>query len=59
MIHQAPKRGGYMFEGARPDYESGKYKDDILDELLAAGAIAPHPDPAKGWVVARLRAYLA
>lgn len=53
MVHNAPKRGGFMFEGARPDYERGKYQDHIIDELLAAGAIAPHPDPNKGWVVVR------
>ena len=51
MRREAPKRGGYMYEGARPKYETGEYKDKDLDELLAANLIAPHPDPNKGWVV--------
>lgn len=51
MRRHAPKRGGFMFEGARPAYESGAYKDDELDQLLAIGAIEPHPDPNKGWIV--------
>lgn len=52
MQRVAPRRGGFMFEGARPAYESGKYCDDEIDQLLATGAIKPHPDPNKGWVVA-------
>ena len=51
MREEATKRGGFMFEGARQAYEAGTYKDDVLAELLAAEAIAPHPDPTKGWVV--------
>ena len=51
MRREAPKRGGFMYEGARPDYENGTYKDHELDELLEAGAIAPHDDPSKGWIV--------
>jgi hypothetical protein len=39
-----------MFEGARPAYEAGHYQDEELAELLATGAIEPHPDPKKGWV---------
>jgi len=51
MRKEAPKRGGYMFEGARPSFENGTYKDSELSELLAARLILPHPDPKKGWVV--------
>lgn len=51
MRRVAPKRGGFMYEGARPSYEDGSYKNSCLDELLATGAIVPHPDPAKGWIV--------
>lgn len=51
MRREAPRRGGFMYEGARPAYESGKYRDGEIDELLTCGAIQPHPDPAKGWVV--------
>lgn len=51
MKWRAPKRGGYMFESARPAYEAGTYRDDEIAQLLACGAIEPHPDPAKGWVV--------
>ncbi len=47
----APSRGGYIWEGARIGYDAGNYKDDTLRELLACGALQPHPDPAKGWVV--------
>lgn len=50
MKREAPKRGGYMFEGARPPYEQGTYLDAELKELLSLQAIAPHSDPAKGWV---------
>jgi hypothetical protein len=39
-----------MFEGARPAFERGEYRDGEIAELLAAGAIGPHADPAKGWV---------
>lgn len=51
MKRCAPGRGGFMFEGARPSYEDGTYKDEHLDELLAAELIVPHPDPSKGWIV--------
>lgn len=47
----APVRGGYLWEGARPAYERGDHKDAVLSELLLVGAIAPHSDPAKGYVV--------
>lgn len=40
-----------MYEGARPAYERGEYKDADLAELLAVGAIGPHEDSNKGWVV--------
>lgn len=50
MLRHCPERGGYMFEGARPAYESGKYKDAVIDELLRLGWIVPHADPTKGWV---------
>jgi hypothetical protein len=53
MKKEAPRRGGFMFEAARPAFESGKYRDSILSELLHAGAIEPHQDPNKGWVVAK------
>jgi hypothetical protein len=53
MLRQAPRRGGYMFEGARPDFESGKYQDNEISELLNAGLIEPHADPAKGWIIAQ------
>jgi hypothetical protein len=53
MQREAPKRGGFMFEGARPAYEAGTYKDAELRELLDAGLIALHPDPKKGFVVVR------
>lgn len=52
MIQHAPARGGYMFEGARPAFESGTYLDQEIAELLRVGAIKPHPDTAKGWIVA-------
>jgi hypothetical protein len=52
MRREAPKRGGFMFEGARPAYENGTYHDSEIDLLLACGAIRPHADPTKGWVVA-------
>jgi hypothetical protein len=51
MKRHAPKRGGFMYEGARPAYEAGKYYDATIAELLSAGAIKPHPDPTKGWAV--------
>lgn len=51
MKRKAPMRGGFMYEGARPSYENGAYKDRDIDELLSAGLIAPHSDPKKGWVV--------
>jgi len=51
MKRSAPARGGFMYEGARPAYENGSYKDSTIAELLAAGLIAPHPDPTKGWIV--------
>lgn len=51
MQKEAPKRGGYMFEGARPSFEKGTYHDADISELLKHGLIAPHEDPAKGWVV--------
>lgn len=47
----APQRGGYIWEGARPHYETGQYQDAVVRELLAVGAIEPHPDPTKGWIV--------
>jgi hypothetical protein len=52
MKREAPKRGGFMYEGARLAYEAGEYRDETLTELLEVGAIKPHPDPNKGWVVA-------
>jgi hypothetical protein len=51
MRQRAPARGGFMFEYARPHYEAGKYHDADIAELLAAGAIGPHADPKKGWIV--------
>lgn len=47
----AAERGGYIWEGARPQYEIGHYQDAELNEMLAVGAIEPHPDPTKGWIV--------
>ena len=47
----APKRGGYMWEGARQAYEAGTYQDADLTEMLAAGVIVPHQDPKKGWII--------
>lgn len=55
MIRECPNRGGFMFEGARPDFEAGIYRDAEIEELLRVGAIKPHEDPAKGWVVADSR----
>lgn len=56
MWLNAPKRGGYMYEAARPAFESGEYQNAVLQELLDAGAIRPHPDPMNGWVpVASIR----
>ena len=52
MIKECPRRGGFMFEGARPGFEAGTYRDTEIEELLRVGAIKPHADPAKGWVVA-------
>lgn len=51
MRRNAERRGGFMYEGARPAYERGEYRDSALDELLRVGAIEPHSDPSKGWVV--------
>ena len=51
MRREAPKRGGFMYEGARPAYERGEYRDAEIAELLSVGAIRPHADPARGWVV--------
>lgn len=51
MRREAPKRGGFMYEGARPAFERGEYEDRELEELLAAGLIALHPNPKKGFVV--------
>jgi hypothetical protein len=48
---EAPKRGGFIWEGAREAYEAGTYKDEVLDELLAAGAIVAHP--LKGWMISQ------
>jgi len=48
----AKARGGFMWEGAREAYERGEYVDTAIAELLAAGLIKPHQDPAKGWVPA-------
>lgn len=42
---------GFIWEGARLSYEAGTYRDAEIAELLAVGAIAPHPDPSKGWIV--------
>jgi len=51
MRRMAPTRGGFMYEGARAAYEAGRYRDAELDEMIAAGAIKPHDNPNKGWVV--------
>lgn len=51
MRKNAPRRGGFMFERARPAYESGEYRDADLADLLSVGAIKPHADPNKGWVI--------
>lgn len=51
MRREAPRRGGYMFECARPAYEAGTYRDSEIEQLLACGSIKPHDDPSKGWVV--------
>jgi hypothetical protein len=40
-----------MWEGARPAYEAGTYREADIAEMLAAGAIEPHPDPDKGWII--------
>lgn len=51
---EAPKRGGYIWEGARTAMglpASSSYPgDQVLGELLAAGLLVPHKDPTKGWV---------
>lgn len=52
MRRECGSRGGYMFEGVRPAFEAGKYIDEAISALLKIGAIEPHPDPAKGWIVA-------
>ena len=44
------KGRGYLWEGARPAYESGDYKDSILDELISAGFLVPHENPECGWI---------
>jgi hypothetical protein len=44
-------RYGYIWAGARPQYEAGTYHDAVLTELLNAGAIEPHADPTKGYIV--------
>lgn len=49
--YASSNRGGFIWEGARPAFEAGTYHDDVLSEMLVCGAIEPHPDPAKGWVV--------
>lgn len=51
MKKEAPDRGGFMFEVARKAYDIGTYHDAEITELLSRGLIAPHTDPAKGWVV--------
>ena len=48
----APKRGGYIWESARIAYDAGKSIDPTLVELLNVGALVPHLDKTKGWVVA-------
>ena len=50
MQREAPGRGGYMYEIARPAFEQGKYRDAAIAHLLSCGAIYPHQDPNKGWV---------
>jgi hypothetical protein len=50
MVRECPSRGGFMFEGLRPRYESGECKDEVISYLLHRGWIKPHPDPQKGWV---------
>ncbi len=50
MLKEAPKRGGYMFEGVRPRFERGEVHDPEIAELLRLGWIVPHADPTKGWV---------
>jgi hypothetical protein len=55
MRREAPKRGGFMYEGARVAWDKGEYCDRELEELLAAGAIEPHTDPLKGWRIPELR----
>lgn len=53
---EAPKRGGYIWEGARTAMggllpASSSYSgDQVLGELLAAGLLVPHEDPTKGRV---------
>ena len=41
---------GYIWEGARPAYESGKYHGGDIERLLRDGVIAPHPDSSKGYI---------
>jgi hypothetical protein len=50
MVRRCQSRGGYMFEGARPAFERGEYRDPEIAELLRRGWIKPHQDPDKGWV---------
>ena len=47
---KAQERGGFIWESCREAYESGKYKDPEIAELLAAGLLIPHDNPKYGWV---------
>jgi len=48
---RAKRQAGGSCMRRSPCYESGAYRDEDIAQLLSAGAIEPHPDPNRGWVV--------
>ena len=53
-IRRTVRERGFIWEGARPAYEDGTYDDAVLAELLAVGAIKPHQNPEKGYILGNI-----
>ena len=50
-VVQTLKTRGRIYEGCRPAFEAGEYKDENLKRMIDEGVIVPARDPNGGYVL--------